>query len=299
MAIKIEMLRSFCAVAKAGNLAEAAAQLGRTQSAVSMTLKQLEQHLGQPLFESERKNRLTALGEQVFALGLRQLQQFDGTIKAIELSASAPQGVLYVAAVPSIAALLFPGMVAHLAKAHPGLRIELRDADTQQVIDALLQGWADIGIASARHVLNGIGVTALMQDRYGLVCADRHPLARHPGRITIDDVFARPFLRNALCDQIETGPFRDRLTGTHVTVHNTQSLLAMVRGGDWVTVLPRSVMGLMPERLSFRTIADLPDLRQVYLYHGEKANGDGPTRDALDFITGRQWLPQSAAGAVF
>ena len=40
--IKIEMLRCFSAVARSGNLADAAARLGRTQSAVSMTLKQLE-----------------------------------------------------------------------------------------------------------------------------------------------------------------------------------------------------------------------------------------------------------------
>ena len=46
MAIKIEMLRCFCTVAQTGNLTEAADRLGRTQSAVSMTLKQFESHLG-------------------------------------------------------------------------------------------------------------------------------------------------------------------------------------------------------------------------------------------------------------
>lgn len=292
MAIKIEMLRSFCAVAKAGNLSEAASQLGRTQSAVSMTLKQLENHLGHPLFESDRKNRLTTLGEQVFALGLRQLQQFDGTVKAIEQSASAPQGILHVAAVPSIAALLYPEMVSHLAMRHPGLKIELRDTDTQQVIDALLQGWADIGIASARQVLNGIEVRPLLQDRFGLVCADSHPLADRHREISIDGIFANPFLRNALCDQIETGRFRDRLAEANVTVHNTQSLLAMVRNGHWITVLPGSVMGLAPDGLVFRTISDLPDLRQVYLYHREKAAGGEAARDTLNFISNRLWLPR-------
>ncbi|MFT5446017.1 MAG: DNA-binding transcriptional LysR family regulator [Gammaproteobacteria bacterium] len=66
LAIKIEMLRCFVAVAQSGKLVDAAEKLGRTPSAVSMMLKQFEQHLGAPLFESERKNRLTALG--AFAL---------------------------------------------------------------------------------------------------------------------------------------------------------------------------------------------------------------------------------------
>ena len=50
MAIKIEMLRCFVAVAEHGNLNDAANRLGRTPSAVSMSLKQLTDHLGAPLF---------------------------------------------------------------------------------------------------------------------------------------------------------------------------------------------------------------------------------------------------------
>ena len=55
------MLRCFCTVAQTGNLAEASNRLGRTQSALSMTLKQFEDHLGKKLFEGERKNRLTPM----------------------------------------------------------------------------------------------------------------------------------------------------------------------------------------------------------------------------------------------
>ena len=62
------MLCCFGAVAQTGNLADAAIRLGRTQSALSMTLKQLGEHLGQPLFEGERKNRLFPLGDEVFRL---------------------------------------------------------------------------------------------------------------------------------------------------------------------------------------------------------------------------------------
>ena len=73
MAIKIEMLRNFVAVAELGNLNDAAERLGRTASAVSMSLKQLEDHLGAPLFETDRKNRLTALGQFTFAEGRREV----------------------------------------------------------------------------------------------------------------------------------------------------------------------------------------------------------------------------------
>ena len=99
MAIKIEMLRAFAIVAQTGNLAEAATRLGRTPSAVSMTLKSLEDHLGQRLFETDRKNRLTPLGDYVLEQAQAELRQFDGTLRAIEAYASSPKGLLRVAAV--------------------------------------------------------------------------------------------------------------------------------------------------------------------------------------------------------
>ncbi|WP_254703064.1 LysR family transcriptional regulator [Roseovarius sp. THAF8] len=53
------MLRCFLTVAERGNLADAAEALGRTPSAVSMMLRQFEDHIGAPLFEAGRKSRLT------------------------------------------------------------------------------------------------------------------------------------------------------------------------------------------------------------------------------------------------
>ena len=100
MAIKIEMLRCFTTVAQSGNLAEAANRLGRTQSAISMTLKQLEEHLGQRLFESDRKNRLTPLGKQVFELSQDELRRFDYTIEAIKTCAKSPEGLIRIVSNP-------------------------------------------------------------------------------------------------------------------------------------------------------------------------------------------------------
>jgi LysR family transcriptional regulator, carnitine catabolism transcriptional activator len=284
VSIKIEMLRSFCAVAQAGNLSDAADQLGRTQSAVSMTLKQLEAHLGNSLFEGERKNRLTLLGEQVLRLSMSQISQFDNTIAAIEKTARAPQGILRITAVPSVAISVFPELVRTLAERHPSLKIELRDTDTQQVLESVGESWADIGIASVRKTLNGIKTTLLFSDQFGLVMSADHPLVHTGGPLRIADVFTHSFLRNALCDQLETPAFSENLGKADITVHNTQSLLAMVRESDWVTVLPQLVTEIAPEGLAFRTISDLPDMRNVYLYVREQTSSSRFVDEAVAII---------------
>jgi DNA-binding transcriptional LysR family regulator len=188
-------------------------------------------------------------------------------------------------------------VVEFLSIKHPGLRIELRDMDTQQVIDALIQGSVDLGIASTLQALNGIAVAPLFQDEFGLVCAAGHPLVGRPGGVTIDAVMAAPFLRNALCDQIETPRLRDRLEEVHLLIHNTHSLLAMVRGGKWVTVLPRSVMEFAPDDLVFQPIVDLPDMRQVYLYLKQQTQVETVARDVHEFITAQDWLTGKKSGA--
>ena len=265
MAIKIEMLRCFATVAQAGNLAEAANRLGRTQSAISMTLKQLEEHLGQRLFESDRKNRLTALGVQVFELAQIQLRQFDHTVKSIETSANAPNGLIRIASIPSVAGLVFPSAIADLTRRNPGLKVELRDTDTQQVIDALLRGQADIGVVSGKHTLNGIRQAHLFSDPFGLICAPDHPLALRKEAPTIKDVARANFIRNNLCGMIEAPDFQTAIAESRVAIHNTMSLIAMVGAGGWVTVLPKTVVTFTASDLVFCEISDLPEQRHVFL----------------------------------
>lgn len=264
MAIKIEMLRCFSVVAQCGNLLDAAAQLGRTQSAVSMTLKQLEDHLGQRLFEGERKSQLTPLGEQVFELAQTQIQRFDETVKAMEVSANSPDGLLRIAAIPSVAAQVFPELLGGVMTRHPGLRVELRDTDSAQVVDALLRGQADIGVASGRHQLNGIEERPLFSDRFGVICVPDHPMAQHDTP-SMAQVVQAGFIRNSLCDLIDDPVFQTQSANARLTVHNTLSLIAMVRTGRWVTVLPRSVANILPGELVFRPISEITEQRDVVL----------------------------------
>ncbi|MEP2530827.1 LysR family transcriptional regulator [Shimia sp.] len=284
MSIKIEMLRCFCTVVHTGNLTDAANRLGRTQSAVSMTLKQLEDHLGKKLFEGERKNKLSPLGEQVFELAVKQVRRFDETVQSIETAADASHGHIRIASVPSVAALVFPQTLAHMTTSFPGIKVELRDTDTQQVLDALAEGKAEVGIASGFHPLNGVRAVPLLEDHFGLVCASDHPLNQQAKDPDIADVFAAPFVRNALCDLIETPKFVDALKQADITIHNTHSLITMVGTKDWVTVLPQTVTRFLPADVSFRPIVDLPDKRQVYLYVREKARFKQAAEECSAFI---------------
>lgn len=272
MTIKIEMLRCFTHVAQTGNLADAAARMARTQSAVSMTLKQLEDHLGHKLFEGERKNRLTPLGEQVFTLAQRQLQNFDATVREIETSASAPKGLLRIATIPSIAGRLIPLAVEQLSDKHTGLKIDIRDTDTAMVIDALVRGEADVGFASGLPTLNGIKSRLLFKDKFGVTCAPDHAFAKTTKPIVLSDIAVPGFIGNNLCHLIEEDIVQHALAETNIHLHNTFSLIGMIQTGKWFTILPQTVVRDLPGDLVFRPIDDLTASRSVSSLVAERSS---------------------------
>ena len=285
MSIKIEMLRTFSTVAQTGSLADAAIRLGRTPSAVSMMLKQLEDHMDQRLFESERKNRLTPLGAEIFILAQEQLRQFDSTVSAIETSARAPQGLIRIASVPSVAGLVFPNAIADLTARHPGLKVELRDTDTEQILRALLQGQADFGVVSGNHALNGVREIPLFEDRFGLIASRTHTLVRRKKPPSIKDALEAGFLGNYLCDMIETKSIRTAMADARITVPNTLSLIAMIRTGNWVTVLPETVTHILPGDLAFRPIPGLRDRRPVVALLRERATRVELIEELAEIVT--------------
>ncbi len=245
-----------------------------------MTLKQLEEHLGRRLFETDRKNRLTPLGQEIFELAQQQLRRFDETINAIETSASAPHGLLRIASVPSMAGLVFPSAIEEMTRRHPGVQVELRDMDTEQVLDALVRGEADLGIASGQHVLNGVGSEILFHDTFGLVSAADHPLVLEQKPPTIEDVLASDFVSNNLCHLIQAPKLRAALSTSNVRVHNTLSLIGMVRTGKWITILPWTVVQLMPNELVFQNVVGLEEQRPVSLLTKERS----PQRQLADEV---------------
>jgi len=111
MSIKLEMLRTFSVTAAQGTLAVAAAVLGRTPSAVSMMLAQFEEEVGCPLFKTDRKSRLTPLGQLVLLESQRATDVFDKSANAIRRHAMSTTGIVRIAAVPSATVALLPDVI--------------------------------------------------------------------------------------------------------------------------------------------------------------------------------------------
>ena len=251
-------------VAKHGSLSEAADALGRTPSAVSMMLKQFEDHIGSALFETARKSRLTPIGELILAEANREIAHFDNTVSVIENLSRSELGHLRLAVTPSIATSLLPAVVLNFTKKFPNVQIDLRDMDSATIARELNKERADIGIGSFPEV-EGIHRTELFSDPFGVVCRKDHPLVKITDQLTWRTIGDQTIIANGLCVQITDPEFEPILARSRLMVPNTTSLLGLVRQGVGITVLPQLSIAHSLDEFAFLPIVDLSAQRTVHL----------------------------------
>jgi DNA-binding transcriptional LysR family regulator len=262
--IKLETLRVFVTVAESGNIKDAADAVGRTASAVSMTLKQLEDEIGGPLFQTDRKNSLTALGNLMLDLGREQLRSFDKSVSIMRAFAHSRIGSLSIASVPSVATNVLPTILQRFLETRPQVQVELFDIDSVQVRRMVESGVADIGIAGESRG-GGVEFTPLFSDRFTLLCKDDHDLCKLERPIEWSDLNAATLIRNGASDRIEADDYKQISTQSLITVYNVTSLVAMVKAGLGLTILPSLTMHGAHEGVAALDLADAAASRRVGL----------------------------------
>ena len=282
MAIKLEMLRTFRVVAEQGSLNAAASLLARTPSAVSMTLAQLEAHIGAPLFETDRKNRLTPLGQLVLEESSHATDAFVRSVEAIGRHAISTAGTVRIAAVPSATVAVLPQVIAAFRRIRPDVRLEISDMDSAAVLRQIKLDAADIGILSAAADDPADG-NVILQDDLGIVCRRDGPIAREAlatGTVSWSQIELEGLIANPLCDLVAHASVQRSLAACNLEARNTTALLSFVRAGLGATVLPRSATQHQPDELVFLMPTDPASRRQLRKIRSEDRHM-GPAAEAF------------------
>ena len=111
------------AVAETGSLAAAGARLGRSPSAVSMMVKQLQDSLGAPLFTSDRKSQLSPLGRFVLDQAKSEIAHLEATNRAIAKFAATGVGLFVWRLSRRLLARFCPLHSRHLPRISPMCRL--------------------------------------------------------------------------------------------------------------------------------------------------------------------------------
>lgn len=275
-------LRVFHRVSSSETLTQAAAQLGITQSAVSQTLKQLEQHFATELVV--RRSRPIALTPAGLVLQQHSAKLLDANqqmLSAVQMASEGGLAQLRLGMIDSIADVVAQPLLAELEG--QAAKFALRTGMLAPLHEALLAREIDLLITSD-HMTQypELAVQTLLRDPFVLI---------------VEQQLAAPFAARVeqICQQLPNISFNRTLRlgslthligrrmgldyQPHYELDSTASLLRFVAAGQGWAFVPVSCLLPHPEQLANLSILPIKPgshARYVYLYHRRDELGSIP-----------------------
>jgi DNA-binding transcriptional LysR family regulator len=234
--IPTDLMRSFVKAIDGGSFTRAAEMVGRTQSAVSLQIKRLEEVVGVRLFQRDAHNlQLTAQG-RTFAQYARRMLALNDEVLAL-MQSPAVSGRVRLGAPSEYTDSLLPHLLGRFAQAHPHVMLEVTSDLSKNLLSRQQNGEFDLVIALHDDTPAGGGKPIHTEPLIWFTSADHFGHMQSP----LPLVLAPPpcVYRRRMLQQLnrEAKPCRIAyLSSSHSAV------LAAVRAGLGVTAMAQSTV---------------------------------------------------------
>ena len=298
-------------IARSGSFAAAARELGKVPSALTYSVRQLEEQLDVLLFDRRsRQAELTAAGAELLDEGRRLLSELEGVANRVRRVASGWEGQLTIAVDDIIdRATLFdlceafyalnPQGKAAAGAGGPGTRLRLRTEVLAGTWEALSSGRADlaIGVGQQGAPPAGIATEPLGELAFVLVMSATHPLARS-GSTALDEA--------ALLRQRAVAVADSAQRASPLTVHLLpgQDVLTVSSMAEKLEALERGLgVGWLPEPMvraplaagrlvARRTLRPPTPARLAYAWRCVTSASGRPRKGTVTGLALQWWLQQ-------
>lgn len=255
--LDVALLRTLVAVSELGSFARAADRIGRSESAVSLQLKKLEEQIGRSLLHRVGRGlALTDAGEVLLTYARRVIDLNDETF--IAAAGASIEGTVRLGVPQDFADIWLPATLVRFTRTHPGIRVETTIDRSPALARKLERGELDLAMTIAPARPSGALWSADLPMRWigprsFAAATDMAPLSLA--------VFDPPcFFRSAATAALDRAGIPWKVS---FTSPNLASLWAAVSGGLGVTV--RAPVGLPSQLLALGQDAGLPALPSVAL----------------------------------
>ena len=241
--LKVFQLRHFVWVAELKGFHLAAEKAHRSQPAISLSIRDLENKLSEDLFEKRNartsKTELTPFGQYFLPKAKELIAHHDRIAEDIMLLSEHKTGYLRLASVPSIASRVLPDILLKFVANSPSLHVSFYDDNSAAVLKMVESQQVDFGICHLFHEEDHSDMVfmPIWQDRIGMVCPNNHPLADKQS-VHWKDLRQHRLISNGTSRLLEDTVARPLLEHSQFYVSNMISLIAMLEAGLGITTLP-------------------------------------------------------------
>ena len=247
MNLTLRQLRAFACVYRSRSITRAARDLGITQSAASLLVKQIEAQLGVKLFDrTTRAVQPTLAADEAFHAAERILGDAHGLSRRMRDLADARAGRVAFLASAGAASALMPRVLVSFRAAHPDIEVDMRDVAADDLVPRMAATDAEFAIGSVEGEIAEMKIEALVSGRLSAIGRRTAEFAARRS-LTWDELARQPTIamrrETRIRMQIDEALGRQgkRLIPTHeVTLINTA--LAMTAQGLGLAILPATML---------------------------------------------------------
>ncbi|MGQ7249192.1 LysR substrate-binding domain-containing protein [Halomonas sp. V046] len=249
------LLRTFIVIVQEESVSRAAVRLYLSQPAVSLSLKRLEERLGQKLIERDSHHfRVTQAGQLVYREAVDIYANVARLAASVGESDPEVAGHVSLAFITGIQCAFLDSVLATFHRQYPQITFEIEDMSSQEVQHALSQRQSALGICLSQTCPETLNSQVLARQRYRLYCGRSHRLFGRDN-LPMDELHREPYVSFG----------SEQLDGvlSPLAVFRAQHGLqgAVVGQSSRLQEIERMVMagwgiGCMPEHLVARDVAD-------------------------------------------
>ena len=192
--MELKPLTYFCAIVEEGSITAAARRLHMAQPPLSQCLKALEEELGARLLErGPRRVTLTDAGKLLYERAQRLLSLARSTCQEVSDLGQGLRGTLRLGTVSSSGGALVGERLRLFHEAHPGIRFDIREGNTYELMDLLQTGIIEVAVVRTPFPSEGLHCRYLTPEPMVAVQPPGQTLG--DGRaVTLEEVAAQPLL---------------------------------------------------------------------------------------------------------
>lgn len=190
----LSQLEIFLSIAEEKSFSRAAEKMLRTQPAISIAIKRLEEELGESLFDRSSKNgALTEAGKILLSYAQRMLNLRDEAREAVGELRGMFRGRLTIGANESTSLYLLPPLLLEYRKRHPNIKIEVFRNVSEKIPLEVQERNLDFGFLSYDPMNPQLQSIEIHRDELTLVVPPKHRLAKLK-QIAVKDLAEEQFV---------------------------------------------------------------------------------------------------------
>jgi DNA-binding transcriptional LysR family regulator len=192
--MELTQLEFFVSVVEEGSFSKAALRVFRTQPAVSIAIRRLEDEVGAPLFERSQKTpRLTEAGELLFDYAKRMLALRDQAQQVVAELRTFQRGRVRIGANESTSLYLLPQLILRYREQHPNVKVEIYRHVSERLPREVLDHNVDFALLAFEPEDSDLQSFPILRDELILIMHPEHGLAAREA-LTVKELGQESFL---------------------------------------------------------------------------------------------------------